>query len=69
VRHICLVGAGSIARVHAEALRGLPDLVIMAVVDPSPGAARSLADAFGVRRTHTSAVEALAEGGIDAAHV
>ncbi|MDB5371751.1 MAG: hypothetical protein JWP04_393 [Belnapia sp.] len=69
MRHICLVGAGSIARVHAEALRGLPGLAIVAVVDPSPGAARNLAEAFGVRRTHASVAEALAEGGIDAAHV
>jgi nucleoside-diphosphate-sugar epimerase/predicted dehydrogenase len=62
---VCLVGAGVIARVHAEALRGH---AIAVVVDPNEAAATRLA------RPHKAAVyrsvaEAIAAGGFERAHV
>lgn len=68
MRHVCLVGAGSIAGVHAEALRAIPGLRLAAVVDPDLEAARRLAAAFGAP-AHGSVEEALQAGPVDAAHV
>jgi nucleoside-diphosphate-sugar epimerase/predicted dehydrogenase len=62
---VCLVGAGVISRVHAEALRGH---AIAAVVDPNAAAAQRLARAFGAA-THASVAAALAAGGFERAHV
>lgn len=69
MRRVCLVGAGYIARVHAEALRSIPGVAIAAIVDSNAEAARRLAQRSGVARTHASGEEALAAGGIDAAHI
>ncbi len=44
---ICLVGAGNIARAHAEALRLMPDHRVTAVVDPNLGAATRMATELG----------------------
>lgn len=69
-RRICLVGAGNIAAVHAEALAGLPGLRIVAVVDPNRAAAQRLAERWRVPAAHGSMAEALADGERpDAAHV
>jgi len=68
MRQVCLVGAGYIAGVHAEALRAIPSVRLAAVVDPNIEAARRLAAGFGAA-AHASAEEALAAGGIGAAHV
>ncbi|WP_158295547.1 NAD-dependent epimerase/dehydratase family protein [Crenalkalicoccus roseus] len=65
---ICLVGAGYIAQVHAEALRTLPGVRIAAVVDPNPEAARRLAAAHG-GTAHGSAEEVLRAGAVEAAHI
>jgi predicted dehydrogenase/nucleoside-diphosphate-sugar epimerase len=62
---ICLVGAGSIARTHAEALRDLK-LPAVCIVDPNPTAARALAGDLPI---HATVAEALAAGGFDRAHV
>lgn len=62
---VCLVGAGVISRVHAEALRGHD---IVAVVDPDPAAAQRLARPTAAA-TYASVAEALAAGGFDRAHV
>lgn len=69
MRRICLVGAGFIARVHADALRTIPGTTVAAVADPNLDAARRLAEAAGGAAAHASAAEALAAGGIDAAHI
>ena len=69
VRRVCLVGAGSISRTHAEALRGLPGVSVAAVVDPRPQAAAALARDFAIPATFASVADALAAGGFDAAHV
>ena len=66
---ICLVGAGFIARVHEEALRGLPGCKVTAVVDPNADAAASLARAAGGAVPYASIAEAIAAGGFDRAHV
>jgi predicted dehydrogenase/nucleoside-diphosphate-sugar epimerase len=42
-RRVALVGAGVIARTHAEVLKSLPGQSLVAVVDPDLGAARRLA--------------------------
>lgn len=69
MRRVCLVGAGYIAQVHAEALAKLPGVRIESVVDPNLDAARRLAEAFGAARTYSSGEDALAEGAFDVAHV
>lgn len=63
---VCLVGAGVISRVHAEALRGRR---IAAVVDPNRAAAEALARAAGGAAVHASVADALAAGGFERAHV
>ncbi|WP_372623263.1 NAD-dependent epimerase/dehydratase family protein [Falsiroseomonas sp.] len=68
-RRICLVGAGYIAGIHAEALKSLPGVRIEAIVDPNAEAAQRLGEALGVSRRHGSVREALGAGALDAAHV
>jgi len=46
---ICLVGAGNIARAHAEALTLLPGHTVTAVVDPNLDAATRMAAGLGAR--------------------
>ena len=67
-RRVCLVGAGYIASVHAEALRAL-GIPVAAIVDPSQAAREKLARAFGVTDTYASIDRALAAGGFERAHL
>lgn len=69
MRRICLIGAGNIARIHAEVLAGIPEVSVVAVADPRSGAAEALARLLPGARPAGSAEEALAAGGFDAAHV
>ena len=69
MRRICLIGAGSIARIHAEVLGQMPEVSVVAVADPRRGAAEALARLLPGARPVGSAEEALAAGGFDAAHV
>jgi predicted dehydrogenase/nucleoside-diphosphate-sugar epimerase len=69
VRRVGLIGAGFIARVHAEALQSLPDLRITAVVDPSRSAASSLARSLNGAQVFTSVDDSLAADALDCAHV
>ena len=69
MRRICLVGAGNIARIHAEVLGKLPGISVVAVADPRRGAAEALARLLPGARPVGSAEEALAAGGVDAVHV
>jgi predicted dehydrogenase/nucleoside-diphosphate-sugar epimerase len=69
MKNICLVGAGSIADVHAEAVSALKGLQISAVVDVRDHAAAALARKWKVPRSYSSVAAALAEAPIDAAHV
>ena len=68
MRRVALVGAGFIARSHAEALRRTPGVQLAAVVDPLAAAAHALADPVGAR-VFASVAEALAAGALDCAHV
>ncbi len=69
MRRICLeeIGAGNIARIHAEVLAGIPVVSVVAVADPRSGAAEALAGLLPGARPVGSAEEALATGGFDAA--
>ncbi len=68
-RNICLVGAGYISDVHAGAIGSLSNLRLTSVVDPNPSAAAALAKAHGIAAVYGSVAEAIAAGGIGAAHV
>jgi predicted dehydrogenase/nucleoside-diphosphate-sugar epimerase len=69
MRRVVLVGAGFIAQVHAEVLRGIPEVELHAVVDRHGGAAKALAETWGVRRVFASAEDAILSGEIDCAHI
>jgi predicted dehydrogenase/nucleoside-diphosphate-sugar epimerase len=69
VKRIALVGAGYIARVHAEALRTLPETRISAIVDPSATAAAGLAARCTGAAVFDSVTAALAADAFDRAHV
>jgi predicted dehydrogenase/nucleoside-diphosphate-sugar epimerase len=69
VQRIALIGAGYIARIHAEALRHVPDTRITAIVDPSAGAAAALARLCPGAAVFASVEAALAADAFDRAHV
>ena len=68
-RRVCLVGAGFISHVHAEALKAIPGITLSAVVDPNLEAATSLASKWGIAKAYGSIDEALQAGSFDCAHV
>ena len=69
MRRVGLVGAGFIARVHAEALQSIPGVSISCVIDPRETNARSLATDFGNAPVFASVTDALAAERLDCAHV
>lgn len=69
MRRVCLVGAGFIAQIHAEALAATKGVRLQAVVDPDRMAAKTLAARWRVPRIFASTAEALAAGEVDCAHV
>lgn len=69
MRRVGLVGAGFIARVHAEALQSIPGVSISCVIDPREANARSLARDFGNAPVFASVTDALAAERLDCAHV
>ena len=68
LRRVCLVGAGYISSVHAEALGEL-GIPIAAVVDPSQAAREKLAKSFKIPQTYASVEAALVAGGFERAHL
>jgi predicted dehydrogenase len=68
-RTVCLVGAGYISDVHASAIKCVSNLTLQSVVDPNPVAAAALAKAHRIPAVYSSVAEAIAAGGIGAAHV
>ncbi len=69
-RNILLVGAGNIAAVHAEVLKGQGGARVAVVADPDLGAASRLAKTCGANAVYRSVDEALAAGARpDAAHI
>lgn len=69
MRHVCLIGAGFIARTHAAALRATPGVQLAGVADPDGTAAAILAKTCGIPRVFADGAEALRAGGFDCAHV
>ena len=69
MRKIGLVGAGYIAHVHAEVLRIVPNVQLQAVTDVQEGAARDMAQRWGITRVAASIEDMIAAGDIDCAHV
>ena len=67
-RGTCLVGAGHIAGIHAEALRAL-GIPLTAVVDPNGAARQRLAERYKIGKSFASIEEALASGSFSRAHV
>src|ERR1043166_1964864 len=67
-RRVCLVGAGYIADVHAEALKAL-GIPLTAVVDPNEAARNKLARKWKVAASFASVEEALKSDTFDRAHV
>lgn len=69
MRRVALIGAGFIARVHAEALQSVQGTRITAIVDPNHDAATSLARSCDAAQTFNSVEDALAANAFDCAHV
>lgn len=65
---IVMVGAGSVARRHAQVLSTLPEVQLVGVVDPAEAQARSLADDHGAA-VYRSTGEALDAGRPDAVYI
>ncbi|MFH5823451.1 Gfo/Idh/MocA family protein [Georgenia sp. AZ-5] len=65
---IALIGAGSVARRHSAVLAGLDDVEVVAVADPAPQAAETLARECDAA-AFTAAEHALDHGRIDAAYI
>ena len=68
-KRICIVGTGSIAHTHAEAIWDLPNLLLTAVVDSDADKARQFAEKWGVEHAYTEIEEALEQRRFDSAHV
>lgn len=64
-----LLGAGYIAKWHADVLARMPGVSIDAVCDVSESAATQLARQYGAPRVFTSLDDMLAAGGVDCVHV
>lgn len=65
---VAVVGAGFIADFHLQVLKGLPGVVVVAVVDVDRGRAQALARKHGIARVHGSIAELVAAGKPDVAH-
>ena len=63
-----LVGAGYIAKWHAEVLSGVPGVQLVAVCDPAISAAQGLAQAHGIA-AHASLAQMMAQTPCDAVHI
>jgi len=64
---VAIVGAGAIARAHADALAASPHFELAAVVDVDAARAAALADKFGARSA--TSIDAITDGSVDAAIV
>ncbi|MCS7177785.1 MAG: Gfo/Idh/MocA family oxidoreductase [Anaerolineae bacterium] len=63
---IAFTGTGYIARIHAQAARKLPDVVLTAVVNHRPESMATFAADFGIPRQYREVKDLLADGGVDA---
>lgn len=64
-----LVGTGSVARLHAEALALLPGVELIAAADPMPGRASEFASAHGIPAAFDSLEALLAATDVDVVHL
>ncbi|HEX3486866.1 MAG TPA: Gfo/Idh/MocA family oxidoreductase, partial [Micropepsaceae bacterium] len=69
MQRVCLVGAGNISHVHAEAIRNIPALKLHGVLDANRGVAEALAARWSIPHVFGSIEEALASGEVDRVHV
>ncbi|HXJ02164.1 MAG TPA: NAD-dependent epimerase/dehydratase family protein [Micropepsaceae bacterium] len=69
MQRVCLVGAGFISHVHAEAIRSIPALKLHGVVDTNRSAAEALAARWGIPHVFDSIEKAIASGEVDRVHV
>ncbi len=66
---VALLGAGYIAKWHANALRRVKDVELTAICDVSSDAAQQLASEFGVKETYSAIDDMLSANSIDCVHV
>ncbi len=66
---VALLGAGYIAKWHADALRRQKGIDISAICDLSQSAAQGLADGYGIAGVETSLDDLLARTDVDCVHV
>ncbi|MGE3476593.1 MAG: NAD-dependent epimerase/dehydratase family protein [Rhodospirillaceae bacterium] len=66
---VCLVGAGVIANIHAEALKALKNISAVAIVEPSAERARAFAGKWKIPAVYQDLETALKEGDFDAVHI
>ncbi len=69
MRKVLLVGAGNISDIHAEILRGLPNVELWGVTDSNPDAASKLARRWSIRQVFPSLEAAIESGNVECAHV
>jgi len=62
---IAFTGAGYIANIHAQAVRNLPDVELVAVVEKFSDKSEAFAEKFVVKCCYPSVEELLDEGGVD----
>lgn len=66
---VCLVGAGVIANIHAEALKHLSNVSCVAIVEPSAERARAFADRWKIPAVFGDLETALKDGAFEAVHI
>ena len=69
MRRVVLLGAGFIAQIHAEILRGIPNVELHGVVDRRERAARALSERWRIAKVFNSPEDALRSGEADCVHV
>ena len=62
-----ILGTGSMAQSHADAFAAMPDVRLVAAVDPNPESLRAFCDKYGIAQRFSSLDEAIRWGGFDAA--
>jgi len=61
-----IAGAGYISKIHAEAIKSIPDVELVAIVERFPETARPLADKYHIKHHYETVNDLLKFGGIDA---
>ena len=66
---VCLVGAGVIANIHAEALKSVPNVEAVAVVEPSSERGAAFAGKWKIPTVYQNLETALKDGDFEAVHI